>query len=87
MADMHPLDDPEKKAKVVGLLLKLSPFAFALCYALAWVQGAEAKHCLLIAAMATALCLAAAFVIHVMGSKSWVALVALKIAVLLVGKR
>ena len=35
MADMHPLDDPEKKAKMVGRLLKLSPLVFALCYGLA----------------------------------------------------
>jgi hypothetical protein len=87
MADMHPLDDPEKKAKVVGRLLKLSPLVFALCYGLAWVQGAENKHSLLIAVVGTALCLAAALAIHVLGSKSWMALVALKIAVMLVGKR
>jgi hypothetical protein len=83
----HPLDYPEKRARTVRLLLWLTPFTFLLCYGLAWVQGAETKHCLLIAAVGAALCLAAAGVIHFMGSKSWMALVAVKIALLLVGRR
>jgi hypothetical protein len=83
----HILDDPEKKPRIVRALLWMTPVTFALCYGLAWVQGAETKHILLIAFAGSGLCLAAAFVIHVMGSKSWMALVALKVAIVLVGRR
>ena len=80
----HGLDDPEKKARIVRLLVWLTPAMFALCWFLAWIQGAEANVSLLIAGVGAGMCAAAAGVIHLMGSKSWMALVALKIALLLV---
>lgn len=85
--DPDSLDHPEKKGKVVRTLLWLTPFTFALCWFLAAVQGAEPRHCLLIAAVGAAMCFGAAVTIHFMGSKSWMALVALKLAIMLVGKR
>lgn len=87
MTDRNDLDDPVKKAQIVGLLLKLSPLAFGLCYFLAWIQGAEPRFCLLIAAVGAGMCLGAAGAIQLLGSKSWIALVALKIALLLATKR
>ena len=83
MAKTNPLDDPEKRRKVVRLLLILSPFSFALCFFLALVQGAEPRHCLLIGAIGGAVCLVAAPVIHVMGSKSWIALAVVQLALML----
>jgi len=83
----HILDDPEKKPRIVRALLWLTPATFVLCYFLAWVQGAETKHILLIAFAGSGICLAAALVIHVMGSKAWMALVAQKVLMLLVGRR
>lgn len=84
MTEPHPLDDPHRRARAVKALLVCAPFTFAGCFLLAAVQGAEARHSLLIAAVGTAMCLAAALVIHLMGSKSWMALVAVKIAMMLV---
>ena len=85
--EVHALDDPQKRWKVVRTLLILSPFLFVFCYLLAWAQGAETRHSVLIAVVGTAMCLATAGVIHVMGSRSWMALVAVKIALLLVKRR
>lgn len=85
--EIHALDDPEKRWRVVRALLILSPFLFVFCYLLAWVQGAEARYSLLIAVVGTAMCLATAGVIHTMGSKSWMALVAVKVALMLVKRR
>ena len=86
--DMQPsLDDPVHKARVVRLLFLLTPVTFLLCFFLAWVQGAAMQHVLLIAGVGAAMCFGAGIVIQLMGSKSWMALVAIKIAVLLVGKR
>ncbi|MGE0499438.1 MAG: hypothetical protein AB7I79_09290 [Rhizobiaceae bacterium] len=84
---IHVLDDPEKKPRIVRALVWMTPAIFALCYFLAWIQGAGPRHCLLIAGVGAGMCASAALVIHVMGSKSWMALVALKVALLLVGKR
>jgi hypothetical protein len=83
----HPLDDPVKKPRVVRALAVLTPFIFVLCYVLAWAQGAAPRHGLLIAVVGAGMCAGAAVVIHLMGSRSWMALVALKVALLLVGKR
>lgn len=83
----HSLDDPVRKARVVRALLWMTPVAFVLCYVLAAVQGAEAKHSLLIAVVGAGMSLSAAFVINLMGSKSWIALVMLKVALMLVAKK
>jgi hypothetical protein len=85
--ELHPLDDPAKRPRVVRLLLILSPLAFFLSYALAWMQGAEPRFAALIGGVAAAMALAAAVAIHLLGSKSWIALVAVKVALLLVVRR
>lgn len=87
MSEEPTLDDPVRKRQVVTLLLKLSPFTFALCYVLAWAQGAATGHAVLIAVVGAGMCLGAALAIHIMGSKAWMAAVALKIAAMLVAKR
>jgi hypothetical protein len=81
------LDNPETRWRAVKALLVISPFMFVGCYLLAWAQGAEPRYGLLIAAVGTGMCLAAAGTIHLMGSKSIYALIALKVALLLVGRR
>lgn len=87
MSEPHPLDDPERRRSVVKTLLVLSPFLFVGTYLLSAVQGAEPRHCLLIAAVAVAMCLGTALVIHLMGSKSGWALVVVKIALALAKRR
>ena len=81
---VHALDDPERQWKVVKALLIAAPFTFVGCYLLAWVQGAEARYAALIGAVAVAMCLAAALAIRLLGSKSCMALVAVKLALLFV---
>lgn len=81
---VHPLDNPETRWRTVKALLITAPFIFVGCYLLAWVQGAELRVSVLIAAVGAAMSLGAALAIHVMGSKSWMALVALKLALLFV---
>lgn len=85
--EANDLDDPVRKAKLVGLLLKLTPFMFAFCYFLAWVQGAQTNISLVIAGVGAALCAGAAIAIQLLGSKSWIALVLLKVAILVTMKR
>ncbi len=81
------LDDPDRKAKVVRMLLILTPVCFVLCWVLAWVQGAPQGTILLIAAVGGGMTLAAAGAIHVLGSKAWIALVMVKVALALAAKR
>lgn len=81
------LDDPAVKARTVRLLVLLTVPLFVLCYVLAWLQGAEVRHSLLIAAVGAAMSLGAAAAIHLMGSKSWIALVVVKAALALVARR
>ena len=81
---VHPLDNPETRWRTVKALLITAPFLFVGCYLLAWVQGAELRFSLLIATVGASMSLAAALAIYVMGSKSWMALVALKLALLFV---
>lgn len=65
-----PRDTPEQRQRVASLLLKLSPLMFVLCYVLAAVQGAEWQKSLLIAVVGTLMCLGAAGVYKLRGSKS-----------------
>ncbi len=81
------LDDPAHKARVVRLLFLLTPATLLFCFILASAQGAAMQHVLLIAGAGAVMCFGAGVVIHLMGSKSWMAVVAIKIAVLMVGKR
>lgn len=61
---------PEQRQRVASLLLKLSPLMFVLCYVLAAVQGAKWQQSLLIAVVGTLMCLGAAGVYKLRGSKS-----------------
>lgn len=63
-------DTPERRQHVASLLLKLSPLIFVLCYALAAVQGARWQDSLLIAVVGTIMCLGAAGLYKLRGSKS-----------------
>jgi len=82
------LDDPAQRRRVVRLLLMLTPAMFVFCYLLAWMQGAETRHAVLIAAVGAGMSLAAAAAsIHVMGSKSIFALIALKVGPALAAKK
>jgi hypothetical protein len=64
------LDDPVAKSKTVRALLIATPFLFVGCYLLAWVQGAEPRYSLLIAAVGAGGSAATALAIHLLGSKS-----------------
>jgi hypothetical protein len=63
-------DTPEPRQRTAALLLKLSPVMFVLCYLLAAVQGAKWQHSLLIAVVGTAMCLGAAGLYKLRGSRS-----------------
>jgi hypothetical protein len=65
-----PRDMPEQRQRVASLLLKLSRLMFVLCYVLAAVQGAKWQQSLLIAVVGTLMCLGAAGVYKLRGSKS-----------------
>ena len=65
-----PRDMPEQRQRVASLLLKLSPLMFVLCYVLAAEQGAKWQQSLLIAVVGTLMCLGAAGVYKLRGSKS-----------------
>lgn len=69
-SEIHPLDDPLKKARTVRALVIVTPFMFVGCYLLAWIQGAQAIHAAAIAAIGAAGCAIAALAIHLFGSKS-----------------
>ncbi|MGB3502411.1 MAG: hypothetical protein WBA44_12365 [Mesorhizobium sp.] len=73
--------------RAVKALLICAPFAFFGCYILAWLLGAAPAHAGLIAVVAVAMCLGAAAAIRILGSKAWIALVVLKVALLLVSRR
>lgn len=62
-------DTPEQRQRIAALLLKLSPLMFVLCYVLAAVQGAKWQHSLLIAVVAL-MCIGAAGIYKLRGSKS-----------------
>ncbi|MGQ3354032.1 MAG: hypothetical protein ACT6XY_06965 [Phreatobacter sp.] len=64
------LDDPAVKRRLVVLLLKLTPFAFVLCWVLAALQGAPAFTCTVIAGAAAGATLGAAVSIGLFGSGS-----------------
>lgn len=63
-------DTPEQRQRIALLLLKLSPLMFVLCYLLSAVQGAKWQHSLLIAVVGTLMCLGAAGIYKLRGSKS-----------------
>jgi hypothetical protein len=64
------LDDPAVKRRLVILLLKLTPFAFVLCWVLAALQGAPAYTRTVIAGAAAGATLGAAVSIGLFGSGS-----------------
>ncbi len=61
---------PQRRQRIAALLLKLSPLMFVLCYLLAAVQGARWQDSLLIAVVGTIMCLGAAGLYKLRGSKS-----------------
>ncbi len=63
-------DTPERRQRIASLLFKLSPVMFVLCYMLAAVQGTKWQHSLLIAVVGTLMCLGAAGLHKLRGSKS-----------------
>lgn len=77
------LDDPAAKARTVRALLIATPFLFVGCYLLGWLQGAEPRYSLLIAAIGAGGCLATALAIHLLGSKSRYLLVLLSAVMVL----
>jgi multidrug efflux pump subunit AcrB len=85
--EIHPLDDPEKKARTVRALLIATPCMFVGCYILAWAQGAEVRHAVLIAAVGAIGCAGTALTIHLFGSKSRYALVLLGLVSLIMRLR
>jgi len=74
MSDQQPVreqrDTPEQRRRIATLLLKLSPLMFVLCYVLAAVQGARWQDSLLVAVAGIFLCLGAAGLYALRGSKS-----------------
>lgn len=77
------LDDPAHRAGVVRALLIATPFLFVFCYILAWAQGAEPRHAVLIAAVGAGMSLSSALAIHVMGSKAVWLIPIVKLALLM----
>ncbi len=63
-------DTPEQRQRIAVLLLKLSPLMFVLCYVLAAVQGAKWQHSLLIAVVGALMCIGAAGIYKLRGSRS-----------------
>ncbi len=63
-------DTPEQHQRIAALLFKLSPLMFVFCYVLAAVQGARWQDSLLISAVGTLMCLGAAGLYKLRGSKS-----------------
>lgn len=69
-ASSEQKDTPEQRQRIAMLLLRLSSLMFVLCYLLAAMQGAKWQHSLLIAIVGTLMCLGAAGVYKLRGSKS-----------------
>jgi len=73
MSEQPTLDDPARRWRTVKALLVATPFLFAGCYVLAYLQGAQPRHALLIAGVAAVGSLGAAGSIHLLGSQAkWV---------------
>ena len=83
----HMLDDPVRRARGVRALLIMSPIGFVMTYLLAWVQGAAPSHAALLGGIILAGCLASAFEITLMGSKSATVLLLVRILLALVPRR
>lgn len=63
-------DTPEKRQRVVRLLLVLSPVTFVFCFVLARIQDADARSSLIIAFAGLAMCLGFAGLYALRGAKS-----------------
>ncbi len=83
----HMLDDPVRRARAVRALLVMSPVGFVMTYLLAWVQGAAPSHAALLGGIILVGCLASAFVINLMGSKSATVLVVVRLLLALISRR
>lgn len=60
----------EKAQQVARKLFVLTPFSFVLCWVLAAVQGADARICLIISTVGMIMCLCAALLFKLRGSKA-----------------
>ena len=69
MTDPMP-DSPERSARVAKALLVISPFAAALAYGLAAIQGADTRSSFIIAGVMFAMCLVWALLYYLRGSKA-----------------
>jgi hypothetical protein len=67
---MNTRDTPEARRKIVRLYLLLALPAFALCYVLAAIQGANGRLSALLGAIALAGCLVCAAAYHLLGPSS-----------------
>jgi chromate transport protein ChrA len=63
-------DTPEQRQRVARMLVILSPFMFLFCLFLARIQDAPWSSALIIAAAGVAMCLVAAILYSLRGSKS-----------------
>ena len=86
-AGLKSLDDPAFKARVVRLLVVLSPFAFAGCFVFAALQTGRARDALVIGVAALAICLGAAGTIQLLGAKAKYVAMAIVAIAALIGRR
>ncbi len=61
---------PERAQRAARALFVLTPFSFVLCWVLAAVQGADARICLIISTVGMIMCLCAALLFKLRGSKA-----------------
>ena len=68
----EPSDEmtPERAQAIARLLFIWTPFCFPLAWALAAVQGADMRTCLIISVAGTLMCLAAALLFKLRGTKA-----------------
>jgi len=76
----EPEMTPERQARLVKVLLVISPFGAAFSYGLAAIQRAEPGTCALLAGITFVGCIGAALLVHLRGSKAgsdagWIALI------------
>lgn len=61
---------PEKAERAANALFVLTPFSFVLCWVLAAVQGADTRICLIISTVGMFMCVCAALLFKLRGSKA-----------------
>ena len=61
---------PEKAERIARALFIMTPVSFVLCWALSAVQGADTRTCLIVSIAGMLICLAAALLFKLRGSKA-----------------